>query len=35
MTTPSHIPLIDDDKVDRTMVRRALERSGLTQGDRG
>jgi two-component system sensor histidine kinase/response regulator len=30
MTSPCHILLIDDDKVDRTMVRRALERSGLT-----
>ena len=29
MTTLTRILLIDDDKVDRTMVRRALEKSGL------
>lgn len=29
MTTVTRILLIDDDKVDRTMVRRALEKSGL------
>jgi len=29
MTNPDRILLIDDDKVDRTMVRRALEKSGL------
>ena len=29
MTTPTHILLIDDDKLDRMMVRRALEKSGL------
>jgi CheY-like chemotaxis protein len=29
MNTRTRILLIDDDKVDRTMVRRALEKSGL------